>query len=128
PGTEVEIELAYSESGHMEALQVRSVTDSGAAAGALTASFLPRFVYLGAPRILVDYDAVSNTPPGVAARAPGGPPALFALEGAVDEVAHRLGMDPVALRRTWGAPPLREAVYDWVDRHPVWRSRRPGKG
>lgn len=128
PGTEVEIEMAYTEKARIQALQVRSVTDSGAAAGALTASFLPRFLYLGAPRTLVDYDAVSNTPPGVAARAPGGPPALFALEGAVDELAHRLGMDSVALRRSWGAPPLREAVYDWVERHPAWRSRRSEGG
>ncbi|HSJ45752.1 MAG TPA: molybdopterin cofactor-binding domain-containing protein [Euzebyales bacterium] len=42
------------------------------------------------PRRARDYDVVTNTPPGAPFRGPGGPPAMWALEQAVDEVAHRL--------------------------------------
>lgn len=129
PGADVELSLAWSADLDISALRVRSVADSGASAGSLVASFLPRFVYPGAPRTLLDYDAVSNTPPGTAFRAPGGPPALLALEGAVDEMATTVGVDPVALRRRWNDRPLREAMYDWVEHHELWRSRRdPGRG
>ncbi|HEX7098247.1 MAG TPA: molybdopterin cofactor-binding domain-containing protein [Acidimicrobiia bacterium] len=129
PGAEVELSLAWSADLGLEALKVKSVADSGASAGSLVASFLPRFVYPGAPRTLLDYDAVSNMPPGTAFRAPGGPPALLALEGAIDEMAVTLDIDPIELRRRWNDRPLREAMYDWAESHELWRSRRhPGHG
>ena len=129
PGTDVEISLGWKADHRLAALKVRSVADSGASAGSLVASFLPRFVYPGAPRTLLDFDAVSNTPPGTAFRAPGGPPALLALEGAVDEMAATSGADPIELRRRWNDRPLREAMYDWADGHELWQSRRdPGRG
>ena len=40
-------------------------------------------------------------PPGAPFRGPGAPLACWALEQAVDEAAHRLGEDPIALRRRW---------------------------
>ena len=46
--------------------------------GVRAASFLPRVVDPGAPRTLLDYDVVSNAPPGKPFRSPGGPVALFA--------------------------------------------------
>lgn len=129
PGTTVDVAMAASPSGRLKALRVRSVADSGASAGSLVASFLPRLVYPGAPRTLLDFDAVSNAPPGTAFRAPGGPPALLALEGAVDELAARLDLDPIALRRSWNDRPLRSAMYDWVEANARWRGRTaPGSG
>jgi len=48
---------------------------------------------------LVDgYDVVVNKPKVAAYRAPGTPQAAFAVETVVDELAERLGMDPVELR------------------------------
>lgn len=129
PGTTVEVAVAASDPGQLAALRVRSVADAGASTGSLVASFLPRLIYPGAPRTLLDFDAVSNAPPGTAFRAPGGPPAIFALEGAVDELADRLGVDPVAMRREWNDRPLREAMYDWVENHALWALRRQaGRG
>jgi CO/xanthine dehydrogenase Mo-binding subunit len=46
----------------------------------------------------VGYDVVTNRPKAVAYRAPGAPIAAFAAESAIDELATRLGMDPLALR------------------------------
>ena len=44
------------------------------------------------------YDVVVNKPKTAAYRAPGAPNAAFAVEQAVDEVAQKLGMDPIELR------------------------------
>jgi len=48
--------------------------------------------------VIDGYDVVTNKPKVAAYRAPGAPIAAFGVEQAVDEVAERLGMDPVELR------------------------------
>ncbi len=47
---------------------------------------------------IVGSDVVTNTPKTAAYRAPGAPIAAFAVESAVDDLARKLGMDPIALR------------------------------
>ena len=123
PGAEMELAVLGSTSGPLRAIRMEARGDGGAAAGSVVASFLPRVVYPGAPRTLLDYDVVSNAPPGKPFRAPGGPVALFALEQAVNELAERMGADPVELRRSWNERPLRSAMYDWVDSNPLWQQR-----
>ncbi len=44
------------------------------------------------------YDVVVNKPKVAAYRAPGTPQAAFAMEQVIDELAHELDMDPMALR------------------------------
>ena len=44
------------------------------------------------------YDVLVNKPKAAAYRAPGAPQSLHAMESAMDEVARRLGMDPIDLR------------------------------
>ena len=51
------------------------------------------------------YDVVTNTQKMQSYRAPGQPPATFAVEGVVDELAEKLGMDPMEFR-------LRNAVHE----------------
>ena len=46
----------------------------------------------------VGYDVVANRPKQVAYRAPGAPMAAFAVESVIDEIAARIGMDPMELR------------------------------
>ncbi len=47
---------------------------------------------------VVGYDVVSNRPKVAAYRAPGAPISSFAVECAVDDLARKLGMDPLVLR------------------------------
>jgi xanthine dehydrogenase YagR molybdenum-binding subunit len=54
--------------------------------------------------------------------------AYWALEQAVDEMAHRLGKDPLALRRQWDDNPRRQQLYDWAETIPAWRERGPVGG
>ena len=46
----------------------------------------------------VAYDVVANRPKQAAYRAPGAPMAAFAVEAVVDELAGKLGIDPIELR------------------------------
>ena len=46
----------------------------------------------------VGYDVIINRPKAAAYRAPGAPMAAFGVEAALDELAERLGMDPLELR------------------------------
>jgi CO/xanthine dehydrogenase Mo-binding subunit len=47
---------------------------------------------------IVGWDVVTNTPKVAAYRAPGAPISAFGVESAVDELALKLGMDPIAIR------------------------------
>ena len=89
----------------------------------------------------VDIDVLANT----FMRGPGEAPGTFAIECAVDELAHQLAMDPIELRRrnapdrdpVTGAPHSQSAMmlaYDqgaerfgWARRSPVPRSQRKGE-
>ena len=57
--------------------------DGGAAVGS-TSTLLMRIMYADAPKDMQDFDVITNAPPSKPFRAPGGPPAFFALEQAVD--------------------------------------------
>ena len=57
-----------------------------------------RLLYAGANRMTAMRLASLDLPEGNAMRAPGEAPGLMALEIAVDEMAEKLGMDPIAFR------------------------------
>ncbi len=46
----------------------------------------------------IGYDVVTNRPKQAAYRAPGAPMAAYAVESVVEELASRIGMDPIELR------------------------------
>ena len=57
-----------------------------------------RLLYAGAHRMTATRVAVLDLPEGNSMRAPGEAPGMMALEIAMDELAEKLGMDPVQLR------------------------------
>ena len=59
----------------------------------------------------VGFDVVVNRPKVAAYRAPGAPVAAFAVESALDELAKKLWMDPVALREKNAATEGTQAAY-----------------
>lgn len=80
-----------------------------------------------------------NVATPTAMRAPGECPGMFALECAMDELAHALGMDPIALRlanhadvhpdtgRPWSSKHLRECYRIGAERF-GWAARTPQPG
>ena len=91
---------------------------------------------------VVGYDVVSNRPKVAAYRAPGAPISSFAVESAVDDLARKLGMDPIALREQNGARngtkthygPTHQnigflATLEAAKNHPHWKAPlKPGQG
>jgi len=84
---------------------------------------------------VVGYDVVSNRPKVAAYRAPGAPITSFAVESALDELADKLGMDPLTLRKKnaakagtkthYGVTHANigfEQVLAAVETHPHWKS------
>jgi xanthine dehydrogenase YagR molybdenum-binding subunit len=124
PGTEVELNLLADDDGRLAALTMDVYGDGGVSTGSSVAA-LARLIYGNAPRRLRDFDVVTNLPPGTPFRGPGGPPMAWALEQAIDELAQRLGDDPIALRRRWDGNAKRRALYDWAAALPVWAQRPP---
>ena len=60
---------------------------------------------------VVGYDVVSNRPKVAAYRAPGGPISEYGVESVVDEIAEKLGMDPINLRLKNAAKEGTKAAY-----------------
>jgi CO/xanthine dehydrogenase Mo-binding subunit len=90
---------------------------------------------------VVGYDVVSNRPKVAAYRAPGAPITSFAVESALDELAEKLGMDPLELRKKnaakngtkthYGVTHANigfEQVLAAVETHPHWKTPvKPGQ-
>lgn len=122
PATHSELAVATDRAGEMVGMRAKVHSDSGNAVGHVT-SVLMRIIYPKAPRELVDFDVVTNAPPGRPFRGPGGAPAYWALEQAIDELAHARGEDPLALRQRWDPNPARKPLYRWAETIAPWRDR-----
>lgn len=121
PGAELSMAV-LAKNGKLKALSAHVYSDAGISIGSQIA-VLMGFMYGNAPRDLMDYDVVSHLPPGSPFRGPGGPLACWALEGAIDAMAHRLNMDPIALRQAWDTAPQRKQLYQWAQSLPAWQAR-----
>src|SRR5438477_3075194 len=60
---------------------------------------------------VIGYDVVSNRPKVAAYRAPGAPISEYAVESVVDEIAKKLGLDPIELRMMNAAHEGTKAAY-----------------
>jgi len=105
-----------------------------------------RLLYAGANRMTAMRLAVLDLPEGNAMRAPGEAPGLMALEIAVDEMAEKLGMDPIEFRilndtqvdpekpeRPFSQRRLTECLrmgadrFGWAKRNPLPAKTRDGR-
>jgi xanthine dehydrogenase YagR molybdenum-binding subunit len=97
PDSVQRLRLGAKKDGTLTALHLVSHGTGGTGTGAGTAG--PAQNLYPAPAFLTEeHDVFTNAGPAAAFRAPGHPQGCFALEQAVDELAERLGMDPLALR------------------------------
>ncbi|HTE46988.1 MAG TPA: xanthine dehydrogenase family protein molybdopterin-binding subunit [Gemmatimonadaceae bacterium] len=140
------ITLGAARDGALTALRHDSTSNTSTlenfVEGAATAS---RMLY-ATPNFSSTYDLVRlNVGSPTFMRAPGESTGTFGIESAMDELAHALGMDPVALRlknyaerdpsdgRPWSSKSLRECYalaaekFGWGARTPEPRSMRDGR-
>lgn len=126
PAHTTQVTIATDQGGALLGIAATAHADGGAAVGS-TSTLLMRIMYADAAKDLADYDVLTHGPPSKPFRAPGGPPAFFALEQAVDEAAVRLGVDPVTLRKRWDPNPARKLLYGWLEQLPAWQQRPQGE-
>ncbi|WP_010185863.1 aldehyde oxidoreductase molybdenum-binding subunit PaoC [Sphingomonas sp. PAMC 26605] len=98
PATIQRIRLGAGRDGKITAIAHESGSGDLPGGGPETAVSQTRLLYAGANRLTSMKLAVLDLPEGNAMRAPGEAPGLMALEIAMDEMAEKLGMDPIAFR------------------------------
>ena len=98
PATIQRIRIGADRDGKITAIAHESWSGNLPDGGPETAPNQTRLLYAGANRMTATRLATLDLPEGNAMRAPGEAVGLLALEVAMDELAEKLGMDPVALR------------------------------
>jgi CO/xanthine dehydrogenase Mo-binding subunit len=146
-GMVIDLRIGARRSGQFEALEARMTYDAGAytewswewfAASLITGPYRWPAFDVQAFGVRTNRFGTGNY------RAPTGPSGVFALESLVDELAARLGLDPVGLRAANivvegdlmadGAPWPRIGALECLERlhgHPIWTGRSgvpPGEG
>jgi xanthine dehydrogenase YagR molybdenum-binding subunit len=129
PSALMTVKIGSARDGAFTAVHYRSFGSAGIAGGAGTAG--PAGALHGKnPNLKIEeYDVFTNAGPAAPLRAPGHPQGAFALESAVDEVADRLGLDPLEVRRKNETSPVRLIQYDVGAKAIGWerRNKKPGE-
>lgn len=98
PATIQRIRLGADRTGKITAIAHQTWSGDLPGGGPETAANQTQLLYAGANRLTETRLAVLDLPEANAMRAPGEAPGMMALEVAMDELAEKLGMDPVRLR------------------------------
>ena len=112
-GAAVRVKIGARKDGHITAAQAELKFQAGAYPGSpVQAACMCAFAPYAVDNVeCVGYDVVVNRPRAVAYRAPGAPIAAFAVEGALDELARKLAIDPLELREKNAAREGTHAAY-----------------
>lgn len=92
------IRLGCDRKGRIGAIAHESLSGNLEGGRPVTATAQTRLLYAGANRLTSMRQAVLDLPEGNSMRAPGAAPGMMALEIAMDEMAEKLGLDPVEFR------------------------------
>ena len=105
PASHIRLKMGATNDGRIVAAEADLMYEAGAFPGSpVAAGAMCIFSPYAIPNMSVDgYDVVVNKPKTAAYRAPGATNAAFASETIIDEIAERLGMDPLDIRRLNGA-------------------------
>jgi xanthine dehydrogenase YagR molybdenum-binding subunit len=97
PATIQRLRIGAKRDGTLTAIALESYGTGGVAAGA-GVGFCHAMMYPCPNVSMRQHDVFTNAGPCAAFRAPGQVQGIFGLEQSLDELAERLGMDPIALR------------------------------
>jgi xanthine dehydrogenase YagR molybdenum-binding subunit len=98
PATIQRIRIGANRDGRITAIAHESWSGNLDGGKPETAVYQTRLLYAGANRMTATRLAALDLPEGNAMRAPGEAPGMMALEIAVDEMAEKLGIDPIEFR------------------------------
>jgi CO/xanthine dehydrogenase Mo-binding subunit len=112
-GAHVRVKIGAKKDGRIVAAEAELKYQAGAFAGS---PVQPGAMCAYAPYDIenvkvIGYDVVTNRPKVAAYRAPGGPISEFGVESVLDEIAAKLGIDPIELRLKNAAKQGTKAAY-----------------
>jgi len=121
PGSHIRVKLGVRNDGRITAAQAYLAYEAGAYPGSMVVpGAMCIFAAYDIANVAIDgYDVVVNKPSTAAYRAPGATNAAFAAETVVDEIAEKLGIDPIEFR-------LRNAAKEGTRRADGPKYRRIG--
>lgn len=107
PGCVVDLTMGASADGILSGVVVEMKYGTGAFPGSCAhLGMLASFSHYRMPDLsVIGHDVMSNVPASHSYRAPNAPQVQFAIESALDELAEKLGMDPIELRLKNAAVP-----------------------
>jgi xanthine dehydrogenase YagR molybdenum-binding subunit len=106
PGTWQHLKIGAKRDGSLAAISLTSYGTAGVALGAGIGN-VAQSMYACPNFEAAQHDVFINAGPGCAMRAPGNTPGAWAIEQAIDEIAERLSIDPLALRDRIDLSPVR---------------------
>ena len=137
PGSLSTVKIGAKKDGTLVAAQGTFYLQAGGLPGSpLRGPVGCSFAAYAIPNVLsTGYDVVSNRSKVAAYRAPGGPIGAFAVESVLDEIAEKLGLDPLDMRVRNSAKAGDKAIYgptfgavtfvetiDAIRKHPHYRA------
>jgi xanthine dehydrogenase YagR molybdenum-binding subunit len=128
PSALMTVKVGAKKDGTLTAVHYQSWGSAGVAGGAGTAG--PAGALHGKnPNFKgEEWDVFTNAGPAAPLRAPGHSQGAFGIESAVDELADKLGIDPLELRKKNEASPVRSAQYDVGAKAIGWERRNRTAG
>jgi xanthine dehydrogenase YagR molybdenum-binding subunit len=128
PSALMTVKVGAKKDGTITAVHYKAWGSAGVAGGAGTAG--PVGALHGKnPNLKVEsYDVYTNAGPSAPLRAPGHSQGAFGIECAVDELADKLGLDPVEVHKKNEASPVRLAQFDVGATEIGWARRNKKAG
>ena len=128
PSALMKVRVGAKRDGTLTAVHYVSYGSGGVTTGAATSR--PAAGLHGKnPNLKIEnYDVFTNAGPAAALRAPGNSQGAFSIESAIDELAEKLGLDPLEVRRKNEASPVRMAQYDIGAKEIGWERRNKKAG
>ncbi len=126
-GIKERVKIGVTNEGRITAAQVWMAYEAGAFPGSpMAPGAMTVITSYDIPNLLIDgYDVVVNRPKTCAYRAPGATAAAFGVETILDELAEKIGIDPLELQdHEWLARRRRAAVRPGLQAHRVYRDLR----
>jgi CO/xanthine dehydrogenase Mo-binding subunit len=142
PECKITLKAGAKQDGTLTALQGQAWFDSGSTSGSpLSIGCILMGGYYKTPNLDIrGYEVLTNRAAAGAYRAPGAQQGTYAIESVVDELARKLGMDPLEFRlkncveagdpRANGAPWPRIGLKETLEalkQHPAWQNRESAR-
>lgn len=125
PNSHQMLKIGAKKDGTLTAIDLTSYGTAGAALGAGVGG-VAQDMYDCPNFRTAQYDVFTHAGPGAAFRAPGNVQGCFSMEQAIDELAEKLGMDPVTYRDIIDSSEIRKMERQKAAEKFGWKYRKPG--